>query len=173
MVLAMTATPLAMVGHHHELSQAAVVIQIHVLGMFLPSFFTGSLITRYGVVAIMLTGAALMSGHVALSVADTGFGSFASALLLLGAGWNFLYVGGTTLLTQAYRPAERGRAQAANDLLVFTVSLAASLGAGALLHRVGWRRMNALLLPCLLPTMIAVAWLGYQRRAAARSDPAS
>jgi MFS family permease len=173
MVLAMTATPLAMVGHHHDLSQAAVVIQIHVFGMFLPSFFTGSLITRYGVVAIMLTGAALMSGHVALSVADTGFGSFASALLLLGAGWNFLYVGGTTLLTQAYRPAERGRAQAANDLLVFTVSLAASLGAGALLHRVGWRRMNALLLPCLLPSMIAVAWLGCQRRAAARSDPAS
>jgi MFS family permease len=168
MVLAMTATPLAMVEHHHGLSAAAVVIQVHVLGMFLPSFFTGSLITRYGVVAIMLTGASLMLGHVALSVLGTGFSSFASALLLLGAGWNFLYVGGTTLLTEGYRPAERGRAQAANDLVVYMVGLASSLGAGALLNRVGWRLMNALLVPWLLATMIAVAWLGYQRRAAGR-----
>ena len=165
MVLAMTATPLAMVDHHHSLSEATIVIQIHILGMFLPSFFTGSLITRFGVIAIMLTGAALMSSHVVLSLRGVGFGSFASALFLLGVGWNFLYVGGTTLLTQAYLPPERGRAQAANDLVIFVVGLASSLSAGALLNRVGWRWMNAFLLPWLLTTIIALAWLGYVRRA--------
>jgi MFS family permease len=164
MVLAMTATPLAMLDHHHTLSQAAIVIQLHVLGMFLPSFVTGSLIERFGVVAVMFTGAALMSGHVLLSLGGAGFGSFASALFLLGVGWNFLYVGGTTLLTHAYLPAERGRAQAANDLLVYVVGLASSLGAGTLLNWIGWRLMNALVLPWLLAAMLAVAWLAVHRR---------
>jgi MFS family permease len=164
MVLAMTATPLAMVDHHHTLSQATIVIQLHVLGMFLPSFVTGSLIARFGVVAIMLTGAALMSGHVLLSLAGAGFGSFAAALFLLGVGWNFLYVGGTTLLTRAYLPAEKGRAQAANDLVVYLVGLASSLGAGALLNGIGWRLLNAFLIPWLAAAMLAVAWLGLRRK---------
>jgi predicted MFS family arabinose efflux permease len=172
MVLAMTATPLAMVDHHHTLSEAAIVIQLHVLGMFLPSFVTGSLIERFGVVAVMFTGAALMSGHVVLSLAGAGFGSFASALFLLGVGWNFLYVGGTTLLTRAYLPAERGRAQAANDLLIYVVGLASSLSAGALLNWMGWRLMNALVLPWLLVAMLAVAWLAYRGRAFARGHAA-
>jgi MFS family permease len=163
MVLAMTATPLAMVDHHHSLTQATIVIQIHVLGMFLPSFFTGWLVTRFGVIAIMLTGAALISSHVVLSLGGVGFSSFASALFLLGVGWNFLYVGGTTLLTQTYRPAERGRAQAANDLLIFLVGLASSLSAGTLLNSVGWRLMNAFLLPWLVAAIISLAWLGYRR----------
>ena len=170
MVLAMTATPLAMVNHHHSLSEATIVIQIHILGMFLPSFFTGSLITRFGVIAIMLTGTALMSSHVVLSVLSlggVGFGSFASALFLLGVGWNFLYVGGTTLLTQAYLPAERARAQAVNDLLIFGFGLASSFTAGALLNRVGWRLMNVFLIPWLVTAIIALVWLGYVRRAGA------
>ena len=140
--------------------------------MFLPSFVTGSLIARFGVVAIMLTGAALMSGHVVLSLGGAGFGSFASALFLLGVGWNFLSVGGTTLLTHAYLPAERGRAQAANDLLIYVVGLALSLSAGALLSWVGWRLMNTLLIPWLVAAMIGVAWLGYKRRASPRGDAA-
>jgi MFS family permease len=166
MVLAMTATPLAMVHHDHGLSDAATVIQMHVLGMFLPSFFTGSLIARYGVLRIMSLGTALLSGHVALSFGGTGFASFASALVLLGIGWNFLYVGGTTLLTKTYLPAERGRAQAANDLLIYVVGLASSLSAGALLQALGWRVMNAILLPWLLMAIVAIAWLGYAQRAA-------
>jgi MFS family permease len=161
MVLAMTATPLAMAHHHHSLSATTIVIQMHVLGMFLPSFFTGSLIARFGVLRIMLTGSALLSGHVALSLSGTGFASFASALCLLGVGWNCLYVGGTTLLTSTYRPTESGRAQAANDLLIFVVALAASLSAGALLQGVGWRLMNIILLPWLLIAMIAILWLGH------------
>jgi MFS family permease len=166
MVLAMTAMPLAMAQHHHGLSATTVVMQLHVLGMFLPSFFTGSLIARFGVLRVMFSGAVLLSTHVALSLSGTGFVSFASALALLGVGWNFLYIGGTTLLTDAYLPGERGRAQAANDLLIFVVGLASSLTAGVLLQIAGWRLMNAYLLPWLAGAIIAVLWLGHMRRTA-------
>jgi MFS family permease len=88
MVLAMTATPLAMLHHHHSLSEATIVIQAHVLGVFAPSFFMGALIARFGVLQIMLVGVVLLGGHVSLS--GTGFGSFGSALILLGVVWNFL-----------------------------------------------------------------------------------
>jgi len=171
MVLAMTATPLAMRHDHHGLDATALVIQLHVLGMFLPSFFTGTLIARFGVLRIMSVGLLLLAGHVTLSLAGRGFVSFASALVLLGVGWNFLYIGGTTLLTQSYFPAERGRAQAANDLFVFLVGLMSSLSAGPLLEAFGWRSMNALLLPWLLVAAVALVWLRYARaRSAAAID---
>src|SRR5688572_26451106 len=166
MVLAMTAMPLAMAQHHHGLSATTVVMQMHVLGMYLPSFFTGALIARFGVRRIMVSGALLLSAHVALSLSGTGLVSFASALALLGVGWNFLYVGGTTLLTDAYLPAERGRAQAANDLLIFVVGLASSLTAGVLLQAAGWKLLNIYLLPWLAVAIIAVLWLGNMRRTA-------
>jgi MFS family permease len=164
MVLAMTATPLAMAHHQHGLSASATVIQAHMLGMFLPSFFTGSLLARFGVSRMMLAGAALMAAHVAVSASGTGLGSFVSALVLLGVGWNFLYVGGTTLLIGAYLPAERARAQATNDFIVYLVGLASSLGAGVLLELVGWRTLNLLLLPWLASAVIAVFWLRRTRR---------
>lgn len=167
MVLAMTATPLAMSHHHHGLSETTLVIQAHVLGMFAPSFFTGALIARFGVVRIMLMGVVLLGGHVLLSLSGTGFASFGSALVLLGVGWNFLYVGGTTLLTATYLPAEKARAQAANDLTIYLVGLAASLLAGALLQTLGWRWLNVALLPWLLMAVIALLWLGPARAAAA------
>jgi MFS family permease len=172
MVLAMTATPLAMGHHHHDLPDTALVIQAHVLGMFLPSFFTGSLIARFGVLPIMLTGAALLGGHVLLSLTGMGLLSFGSALVLLGVGWNFLYIGGTTLLTSTYLPAEKARAQAANDLTIYVVGLAASLSAGALLQTLGWRLMNITLLPWLFLAVIALMWLGHAR-ASAVSPPVS
>ena len=159
MVLAMTATPLAMAHHHHGLAAGAAVIQAHVLGMFVPSFFTGALIARFGVVRIMLAGVALLSAHVALSFSGTGFVSFASALVVLGIGWNFLYVGGTTLLTSTYLPAERATAQATNDLVIYVTGLLSSLSAGALLEALGWRMMNLVLLPWLLLALIAIWWL--------------
>jgi MFS family permease len=173
MVLAMTAMPLAMAQHHHGLSATTVVMQMHVLGMFLPSFFTGALIARFGVLRVMLSGAALLSAHVGLSLSGTGFVSFASALALLGVGWNFLYVGGTTLLTDAYLPSEKSRAQAANDLLIFVVGLASSLTAGVLLQTAGWRLLNAYLLPWLAAAIIAILWLGHVRRGAPRTLVAS
>jgi MFS family permease len=164
MILAMTATPLAMVHHHHDLSSAATVIQLHVLGMFLPSFFTGSLIARFGVLRIMLTGVLVLMGHVVLTLTGTGFGSFAGALILLGVGWNFLYIGGTALLTTTYTSAERGRAQATNDMTIFAVSLACSFGAAALLQAFGWQFLNVLLLPWLALAAGALIWLGASRR---------
>jgi len=173
MVLAMTAMPLAMAQHHHGLAATTVVMQLHVLGMFLPSFFTGSLIARFGVLRIMISGAVLLSVHVALSLSGTGFVSFASALALLGVGWNFLYVGGTTLLTGVYLPAEKSRAQAANDLLIFVVGLASSLIAGVLLQAAGWRLLNAYLLPWLAAAIVSILWLGQVQRVAQRTASAS
>ena len=164
MILAMTATPLAMIHHHHVLPDAAFVIQLHVLGMFLPSFFTGSLIGRFGVLPVMLAGVMLLAGHALTTLTGTGFTSFASALVLLGIGWNFLYVGGTTLLTSTYSPAERGRAQAANDMSIFAVGLASSLGAGALLQTIGWQALNMMLLPWLALAASALIWLSIDRR---------
>ena len=159
MILAMTATPLAMVHHHHDLSSAATVIQLHVLGMFLPSFFTGSLIARFGVLRIMLSGVLILMGHVVMTLTGTDFNSFAGALILLGVGWNFLYIGGTTLLTTTYAPAERGRAQATNDMTIFAVGLACSFGAAALLQAFGWQMLNVLLLPWLAIAAGALVWL--------------
>lgn len=167
MILAMTATPIAMVHHHHALADAATVIQLHVLGMFLPSFFTGSLIARFGVLRVMLTGVALLTGHVLTTLTGTGFESFAAALILLGIGWNFLYVGGTTLLTTTYTAAERGRAQATNDLSIFVVGLLSSLGAGALLDAAGWQMTNLLLLPWLATAALALLGLAWTRRQSA------
>ncbi|MEY9717800.1 MFS family permease [Sinorhizobium fredii] len=164
MILAMTATPIAMVHHHHDLSAAATVIQLHVLGMFLPSFFTGSLIARFGVLRIMFAGVVILVGHVLMTLTGTGFKSFAAALLLLGVGWNFLYIGGTTLLTTTYTQAEKGRAQAINDMTIFAVGLACSFGAGALLQRLGWQTLNLALLPWLAFAAVALAWLGHRQR---------
>jgi MFS family permease len=163
MILAMTATPLAMVHHGHEVHDAARVIQAHVLGMFLPSFFTGSLIARFGVLRIMLTGVVVLSTHVGITLTGTGFGSFLGALVLLGVGWNFLYIGGTTLLTETYQPSERARAQATNDLTIFAVGLSSSLAAGALLQGLGWQTLNAILLPWLALAGLAILWLAVAR----------
>lgn len=163
MILAMTATPLAMVHHHHALSDATVVIQLHVLGMFVPSFFTGSLISRFGVLRVMLAGVALLAGHVVISLTGTSFHSFAGALMLLGVGWNFLYIGGTTLLTTTYTSAEKGRAQAANDLSVFVVGLLSSLAAAPLLQALGWQNLNLVLLPWLAAAALVLGGLGIVR----------
>ena len=163
MVLAMTATPIAMHHHHHELGATAAVIQLHVLGMYLPSFFTGSLIARFGVVRVMLAGLVLLAGHILTTLTGTGFGSFAGALVLLGMGWNFLYVGGTTLLTTAYTAAERTHAQAFNDMTIFAVAVTASFASGGLLGLLGWERMNLVLLPWLALTGLAL--IGFAARA--------
>lgn len=164
MILAMTATPLAMIHHHHGLATAATVIQLHTLGMFLPSFFTGELIARFGVLRVMLAGVALLLGHVLAALSGTQFLSFAGALILLGVGWNFLYVGGTTLLTRTYTAPEAARAQATNDMTIFAVGLACSLGAGALLDLLGWQRLNLVLVPWLLAAGFALLWFAVRER---------
>jgi MFS family permease len=172
MILAMTATPIAMAHQHHELATAATVIQLHVLGMFLPSFVTGSLIARFGVVQVMLAGVALLGAHVLLTWTGTGFSSFASALVFLGVGWNFLYIGGTTLLTTTYSSAEKSRAQATNDMTIFAVGLACSFSAGGLLEALGWQTLNAMLLPWLAIAALLLIWFGVRTERAQREAKA-
>jgi len=164
MLLVMTATPVAMVGCGYGVSDAVQVIQWHVLGMFAPSFFTGALIARYGALQVMATGFLLLIGHVAISLAGTAFLHFASGLVLLGVGWNFSFIGGTTLLTTAYRPAERERAQALNDFFVFGIVALASLSSGWLYHRFGWQAVNLAALPLLAVALVSTLALAHGRR---------
>lgn len=165
MAMVMTATPLSMVGHSHPVSDAALVIQWHVLGMFVPSFFTGWLVKRFGLTPMMLTGVALLLTHVAVAITGVALLNFLSGLILLGVGWNFLYVGGSTLLTETYRPSERARVQALNDFLIVGVVAAASFSAGALTEIFGWRGLNLAAVPLLLVAATAISLVAIHGRA--------
>jgi len=166
MVMVMTATPLAMQICGQSLGASATVIQWHVLGMFVPSFFTGNLIRRHGVLTIMGIGIALLAAHVAIALTGIEFLHFLSGLILLGVGWNFLFIGGTTLLTEAYRPTERAKAQAAHDFLMFGAVSLASFSAGGLLNAWGWESVNLTVLPFLGLALTAVMGLTVVRRRA-------
>ena len=170
MLLVMTATPVAMVGHGHGVGDAVQVIQWHVLGMFAPSFFTGALIARFGAPRIMAVGFALLAGHVGIALAGTELPHFLSGLVLLGVGWNFAFVGGTALLTSAYREGEQAKAQAINDFVVFGTVAAASLSSGWLYHQFGWQALNLVALPFLAVALVAT--LALSRRAAGVPVPA-
>jgi len=164
MNLLMTATPLAMGICGHPYSAAATVISWHVIGMFAPSFFTGGLIKRFGVLQIMLWGVALNAATVAIALSGIDVAHFWLALFVLGVGWNFLYIGGTTLLTETYRPAEKAKAQGANDMLIFLVMATSSFASGMLLEANGWATLNYLALPFVAVMAVAVLWLMGKRR---------
>lgn len=163
MNLVMVATPLAMHEHHHPLADTAFVIQWHVFGMFAPSFVTGHLIKRFGVLNILLTGALLNLACVAINLLGTEVAHFWAALFLLGVGWNFLFVGGTTLLTEAYREEEKAKTQALNDFLVFTSIAITSFTSGALQHRFGWQVVNLGVVSLIALILGAVLWLRPRR----------
>jgi MFS family permease len=163
MTMVMTATPLAMLMCGHSMGASATVIQWHVLGMFVPSFFTGALIRRIGVLAVMGCGIALLAAHVAVAFTGIDFLQFVSGLTLLGIGWNFLFIGGTTLLTETYRPAERAKAQAAHDFLMFTIVSLASFSAGGVMNAWGWTAVNLTVLPFLALAAVAVGVLAIGR----------
>jgi MFS family permease len=166
MNLLMSATPLAMDICKLPFSDAAFVIEWHVIAMFAPSFFTGSLIKRFGVTSILLAGAALMFACIAIAVSGVTLPHFWLALVLLGLGWNFLYIGGTTLLTEAYTPAERAKAQGTNDFLVFIAMAASSLSSGMVVTGSGWAALNHYAIPFVAVTALATASLRLKRRAA-------
>src|ERR1700676_2547126 len=168
MNLLMTATPLAMSFCSHPFSAAAFVIEWHVVGMYGPGFFTGALINRYGVLKVILAGLVLMGGAVAVAVSGVAIWQFWTALLLLGVGWNFMYTGGTTLLIDAYTPAEKAKTQGMNDVIVFTVMSVSSFSSGALISAAGWDRMNLGALPLLAVVASAVLWLTVLRHRNAR-----
>ncbi|HUK04053.1 MAG TPA: MFS transporter [Burkholderiales bacterium] len=138
----MTSTPLAMRACGHPYGDATFVISSHVVAMFAPSFFTGGLIKRFGPVPVMLAGAALNVGSIAMALAGAEVSHFWWALVLLGVGWNFLYIGGTTLLTETYRPEERARAQGANELAIFAMMALSSLSSGMIVTNAGWQKVN-------------------------------
>lgn len=147
MSLVMTAAPLAMRASGHTTAQAALGIQWHVIAMFGPSFFTGSLIARFGAGRITAVGLGLLALAGTTALIGPELGNFYGALVLLGLGWNFAFIGGTTMLTAAQRPEERVRTQAANDFIVFGTVALASLFSGVLFSTVGWASINWALMP--------------------------
>ncbi|MFQ3615525.1 MAG: MFS transporter [Cyanobacteriota bacterium] len=165
MALLMTATPLAMTEMNHPFHSAASVIQWHVLGMFAPSFVTGFLIARFGVLNIILAGVALNLASVAIALSGVSLPHFLIALTILGLGWNFMFVGSTTLLTETYTPAEKAKTQAAHDFLMFGAVAGFTFLSGHLLNGFGWAVVNYAALPLLLVTLGAVLWLKSRERA--------
>ena len=169
MILVMTATPLAMQVCGHAFDDTAFVISWHMLGMFAPSFFTGHLIKRFGVLNVIAAGAVLMLGSAATGLSGIAVTQFWGALLLLGIGWDFLFVGGTTLVLEAYRPEERAKVQAFNDFTVFTFVAIASFSSGAIQHHFGWEWITIGMFAPMLLVLLANAWLRliHRREAAA------
>jgi len=164
MNLLMAATPIAMQQCKHPFDSAALVLEWHVLGMFVPSFFTGNLIKRFGALPVMAVGAGLNIVCVAVALSGVDLMQFLVALFALGVGWNFLYTGVSTLLTQNYRPEEKNRAQGMMDTCVFWTMALSSFSSGALITTQGWTWLNVgSLLPISL-VLAALLWLGLQRR---------
>jgi MFS family permease len=164
MSLIMTATPLAMHGHAHPFGETSFVIQWHVFGMFAPSFFTGHIIHRYGLSSVMLAGVAMMFVCVLINLHGSSVMHYWAALLLLGVGWNFLFVSATTLLTECYRPEEKARAQGFNDFMVWGTVAISSLSSGALLHHLGWRAVNFGVMPMIACLLLSSLWLRVHQR---------
>jgi MFS family permease len=142
MNLLMAGTPLAMEVAGFEFSSTATVLQWHVIGMFAPGFFTGSLIKRFGTLEVMTAGLVLNFVCIFVALSGTGFEQFLVSLTLLGMGWNFLFTGATTLATKAHTPAERDKAQGAINFVVFLVMAVSSFSSGALVTTQGWYWLN-------------------------------
>jgi predicted MFS family arabinose efflux permease len=168
MSLVMTATPIAMIGCGFVFTDAAFVIQWHILGMYAPSFVTGHLIARVGLAPVLLTGAVLLLVCCGINLAGIAEGNFWAANLLLGVGWNFLFVGATTLLTRTYRPEERAKVQALNDFTIFGTSTLSAFSSGALLAGFGWSTVQMTVLPFVVVAAAAILWM---RWSASRAEP--
>ena len=162
MAMIMTATPLAMTeGSGHQFSDAAFVIQWHVVGMFAPSFFTGSLIHRFGAVPIIITGILLNLLCIGINFAGTDVYNYWFALFFLGMGWNFMFVAGTTMVTETYRPAEKAIVQGVNDFFVFGAAAISSLLSGVVQTTLGWETVILSTIPLLGLVVIALLWYCY------------
>jgi MFS family permease len=164
MNLLMAATPIAMAQCSHPFSATALVLEWHVLGMFVPSFFTGSLIKRFGALPVMSVGVLLNAVCIAVALSGVELMQFLAALITLGVGWNFLFIGGTTLLTESYRPEEKTSAQAAMDTTVMATMTLTSLGSGALVTTQGWTWLNLGSIVPVALTAAALLWLAASRR---------
>jgi len=159
MNLLMTATPLAMRFCGHPYGAAAGVITAHVVAMFAPSFVTGSLIKRFGVLGVMGVGVAAMAACVGVALAGEHVMNFWWALVLLGVGWNFMYLGGSTLLTESYEPAEKAKAQGLNEITISAMQAVSAFASGVLVNAAGWQVLNYVALPLILLACASLAWL--------------
>src|SRR4051812_25203676 len=161
----MTSTPIAMQVCGHPYGAAAFVISSHIIGMFGPSLFTGTLIRRFGVLNVMLAGAALNLVTIGIALAGITVAHFWWALVMLGVGWNLLYTGGTTLLTETYRPEERAKAQGLNDQMIFIMMLVSSFTSGLTVTTAGWTRVNLFAAPMVAVVAGALLWYALRLRA--------
>jgi MFS family permease len=161
----MTSTPIAMQVCGHPYSAAAFVISSHIIGMFAPSFVTGPLIRRVGVLPVMFVGALLNFAAIGIALSGIAVAQFWWSLVILGVGWNFLYLGGTTLLTETYRPEERARAQGTNEQAIFIMMAISSLTSGLTVTTAGWERVNLFALPLVATAAIAIVWFALGERA--------
>jgi MFS family permease len=168
MNLLMAVTPLEMMLCGFGVGDSATIIQWHAAAMFAPSFVTGHLIARFGVLRVIGAGAVLTGICAGVALSGSSFAHFWVALVLLGIGWNFMFVGATTLLTASHTPAERTKAQAANDVIVFGSVTLTSVASGAVHHLFGWAVLNLAVIPALVAALLALAWLARQRAAALR-----
>lgn len=167
MSFVMTAAPLAMIACGHSTSEAVLGIQWHVLAMFGPSFFTGSLIQRYGKEKIVALGLILLASCAALALTGLELATFWGALVLLGVGWNFGFIGATAMLTDTYRPEEKNRVQSVNDFIVFGFVAAASLSSGGILNAFGWETINIMVFPVVGVTLLLLFFTRQKKAIAA------
>ncbi|HVH01671.1 MAG TPA: MFS transporter, partial [Amaricoccus sp.] len=169
MNLVMTSTPLAVVGCGFSTANAADIVSWHVLAMFAPSFFTGNLIARFGAERVIAAGLALLAAAGAVGLSGVTLGHFSVALILLGLGWNFGFIGATALLTASHTPEERGRVQGMNDFAVMALVCVASLASGGLMNCIGgdpvagWTAVNLAMAPLLAAAAAALVWLALVR----------
>jgi MFS family permease len=170
MNLVMTSTPLAVVGCGFEKDTAADIVSAHVLAMYIPSFFTGHLIARFGTRAIIAIGLAILAGAGVIALQGVTLENFFIALVLLGIGWNFGFIGATTMLATAYAVEERGRVQGMNDMIVFGMVTVASLASGGLMNcsggsaQEGWNAVNMAMVPFLALAGASLIWLMLRPR---------
>lgn len=170
MNLVMTSTPLAVVGCGYTTGDAADIVSAHVLAMFAPSFFTGHVISRFGAERVVSIGLALLACAGVVAITGVELTNFFGALVLLGLGWNFGFIGATSMLVDAHSPVERGRVQGMNDMFVFGCVTIASLASGMLMNctggepETGWRYVNWAMLPFLLLAGGALLWLQLPRQ---------
>ncbi|HEY6923812.1 MAG TPA: MFS transporter [Steroidobacteraceae bacterium] len=164
MVLVMTASPLAVVGCGHSSSDAIGVVRLHLIGMYLPSFFTGTLIARHGAAPVILTGIGLLLLSALIALSGAALPYFWTALTILGVGWNFMYVGATVLLTESYQPEERAKVQGVSEFISLAVVTIAALSSGGIFAYSGWQAINYLVFPLLLIAASITTWYSFFTR---------
>jgi MFS family permease len=167
MNLVMTSAPLAMLACDHSVTDATLGLQWHVLAMFVPSFFTGHLIVRFGVERIVICGLALIFLSAVMGMAGITLAHFWGLLVLLGVGWNFAFIGATAMVTQSHTPEERNKVQAFNDFLVFGSMAVGSFASGQLLAIYGWHAVNEVVLPTIVLAAVLVIWRTLRERSRA------